>query len=296
MAEPTRPVASGTDEAGTTGLVAGRMTRRRVLQAGGLTVALGAFAAACGKSEEGAPGRVGYAPAATALPTEIVDDPVYLRTANSIEVMLVQVYEEIRETGVLDATATTLLDRLIEDHAAASATVAGLTEDAGGEPYECANAWYLDRVIDPFLANILGDEALDIPPSNEPARDMMTLINGLESMTGAMYQQQVELLNDADLRAAVMVLGAEAARHAGAVAILVMGAPEGYADPSLFGEEVALDPAALTPLYAVPTQFGSLAAIPVAVGVPSSAGTRYTANLETPSDNSFIYTGMTCDV
>ena len=276
-------------------MLAGRVSRRRALQTGGLTVALGAIVAACGETEEGAPGRVGYAPAATALPTEVVDDTVYLRTASSIEQTLIEVYGQMEATGLLDGDTTRLLDRLIEDHTAASETVAGLTEDAGGEPYECANQWYLDRVIAPFMDNILGDPDADIEPSDEPQRDMLALVNGLESMTGAMYQQYCQLLVDPALRADVAPLGSLAVRHAAAVAITVTGAPEAYAEPALLGVEVTPEPGTLTPLYAIPSQFGSLAPIPVSVGLPSSAGTRFTANLETPADNSFIYTGMRCE-
>ncbi len=45
------------------------------------------------------------------------------------------------------------------------------------------------------------------------------LVNGLESMASAMYQQIVETLTEPELRAEVMVLGAQDARHAAAVAI-----------------------------------------------------------------------------
>ena len=57
----------------------------RLLQTGGLTVTLGALVAACGESAEGEPGRVGYAPPATPLPTVELNNVVFLRTATSIE-------------------------------------------------------------------------------------------------------------------------------------------------------------------------------------------------------------------
>ena len=77
------------------------LDRRRFLQTSGLTVALGALVAACGgdSAEEGAPGRVGYAPAATPLPTVETNDVVYLRTATSIEQTLVETYERIVGAG-----------------------------------------------------------------------------------------------------------------------------------------------------------------------------------------------------
>ena len=81
-----------------------RLDRRRLLQSGGLTVALGALVAACGgddSAEEGAPGRVGYAPPATPLPTVETNDIVYLRTATSIEQTLVETYQRIAGAGAL---------------------------------------------------------------------------------------------------------------------------------------------------------------------------------------------------
>ena len=273
------------------------LDRRRFLQTSGLTVALGALVAACGgdSAEEGAPGRVGYAPAATPLPTVETNDVVYLRTATSIEQTLVETYQRIVELGVLDETATTVLERIIEDHRAAVTATAELTTQAGGEAYECANSWYVERVVTPILTVIEGDEDEDIPPSDDQARDSLTTIDGLESMVGAMYQQMVELLVSQDLRAEGMRFGAAAARHGAAVAILATGAPDGYVSPILTGGEVTPDETGLVPLYAISTQFGSLTAIPITIGAASDAGVRTTFSLETPAANSFVYEGETCE-
>ena len=70
------------------------------------------------------------------------------------------------------------------------------------------------------------------------------------------------------------MLGAQDARHAATVAIVATGAPEGYANPALLGEDLVIEEGALTPIWAIPTQFGSLAAIPITVGAPNEAGTR----------------------
>ena len=228
------------------------------------------------------------------MPTVELNDAVYLRTATSIEYTLIDVYGTIIESGALDSADQAMVDRLIDDHRAAAETTSELTREAGGEPYECANAWYMERTIDPIIEAIEGDEELDIPPSDEPARDWLVLVNGLESMASAMYEQFVETLTEPELRAEVMVLGAQDARHAAAVAIVATGAPEGYANPELLGEDLVIEEGALTPIWAIPTQFGSLAAIPITVGAPNEAGTRFSTNLETPADNSYIYDGMTC--
>ena len=120
------------------------------------------------------------------------------------------------------------------------------------------------------------------------------LVNGLESMASAMYEQFVETLTEPELRAEVMVLGAQDGRRAAAVAIVATGAPEGYVNPELLGEELVIEEGALTPIWAIPTASGSLAPILITVGAPNEAGTRFSTNLETPADNSFIYDGLTC--
>jgi hypothetical protein len=114
-------------------------------------------------------------------------------------------------------------------------------------------------------------------------------------MAGSMYQGMVETLNSSELRAEVMVLGAQDARHAAVAAIRSTGAPEAYYSPILVGGEVLPGDDGLVPLYAIPTQFGSLAAIPLTIGAASEAGTRFTMSIETPAENSFVYDGETCD-
>ena len=271
--------------------------RRQLLQTGGLSVALGALVAACGDDSvaEEAPGRVGYAPPATPLPTVETNDIVYLRTVTSIEVTLVDTFGQIAELGALDGADLAMLERLIEDHREAATATAELTVEAGGEPYECANSWYVNRVVTPMLELIEGDESADIPPSDDPTRDSLVVIHGMESMTGSMYQQMVELVSVPELRAEMMVFGAAAARHAAAVAIAATGAPEGYVNPELVGGEVVPDESGLVPLYAIPTTFGALTPIPVTIGAPNDAGIRTTINLETPAANSFVYEGETCE-
>jgi hypothetical protein len=271
-------------------------TRRRVLRTGGLTVSLGALLAACGDDDsESAPGRVGYAPPATPLPTVEKTDGVWLRTATSIEYTVLDVYARTTELGDLDATAQALVDRFVEDHTEHIEVLTGLTTEAGAEPYECTNAWYIDRTVDPIFTQITGSESEGIAPSDDPARDLMAVANAFESLSGAMYQQMTSVLTVPELRSQVMTIGAQEARHAAAMAITATGAPEGYVSPALFGEDVAPDESGLFLAYAIPSQFGSLAAIQLVVGARNEAGTRETFIIDTPSDNSLIYDGMSCE-
>jgi hypothetical protein len=264
-----------------------RLSRRRLFQVGGLG-GLGVLLVACGGDDsESGPGRVGYAPPATPLPDVEKNDIVWLRTATSIEYTLLDVYQRVTEIGALDAGAQALVDRFVEDHTEHAATLAELTTDAGGEPYECANAWYVERSVTPIFE--------PIPDSDDPARDLLTVANSFESMAGAMYQQMMQVLTDPGLRRDVMTLGAHEARHSAAVAMTATGVPEGYVSPVLFGEDLVPDESGLFTAYAIPGRFGSLAAIELVIGARSEAGTRETFVLETPADNSLIYEGMVCE-
>ena len=272
-----------------------RIGRRQLLIGGGATISLGALLAACGGDEGGAPGRVGYAPPVTALPNEDVTDAVLLRTAQSMEHTILDVYARIAESGALEGRAADLLDRLVQDHDTTAADVGRLVGRAGGEPYPCANAWYLDRIIPGIYEAIEGDEAAGIAPSDDPARDWLTVMDAMESMISSTYQGFVERLSDQQLRAEVIALAALSARHAAAIAITATGAPEAYASPVVRGEEeVTPDESGLTPLYAIPNQFGMLSPYTLVVGAPSEAGTRFTLPVETPADNSYAYTSQSC--
>jgi hypothetical protein len=237
---------------------------------------------------------VGFAPTPTDLAKQNIDDGVRLRTATSIEYTIMDVYGTITKSGALQPDDQALVDRLVVNHQAAADTLAQLTTEFGAEPYECVNAWYMDRVVPPIFENINGDEAKGIPPSDDPARDMLATVQAWESMDGAMYQGMVETMASAELRSEIMKIGAMAGRHAAVAAIHATGAPAGYFNPTLIGGEEPEAKDGLLPLYAIPTEFGSLAPTPLVIGAPSSAGTRFTLPIDTPADNSYAYTDQTC--
>ena len=228
-------------------------------------------------------------------PPRTVDDRVYLRTAQSIEYTIVDVYGTITDSGALTGTDADLLARLIENHTAAAAEVGELVTEAGGEPYDCANSWYMERVVPQIFEHIDGNPDEDIPPSDDPARDMLAVMDAMESMAASMYQGLVEKLSVPELRAEVMLLGARSARQSAAVAIASTGAPERLRQPGRARRggrprRVRPDPAVRHPgpvRHAEP--------VPLVIGAASSAGTRFTMPIETPADNSYVYTGQTCD-
>ena len=132
-------------------------TRRDALKIGGITVSLGAFIAACGENVGGSddPGRVGNAPLVEALPEYAVNDAVLLRTASSLEYTAIATYEAaLGLEGAIPADVVPMVERLIEDHTATAETMVELTTAAGGEPWECPNEWFMERLVTPVLEAI----------------------------------------------------------------------------------------------------------------------------------------------
>lgn len=270
------------------------LSRRGLLRTGTVTVSLGALVAACG-SDSGAPGRVGNAPTVTPMPDADVDDAVLLRTATSLEYSAIDLYARLGEVATVDGAGAELMDRIVEDHTRHAEALAELTTAAGGEAYECANSWVADRVIEPLLERIAGDEAEALEPSDDPVRDALGLAYAFESMLGATYQQMVAQLTTPDLRSEAVAFGAEQVRHAAAIAILRDGAPEAYVSPTLSGGTIDLAATdGAIPLFAVPGRFASLAPVELSLGRPNEAGTRFTTSLQTPAENTFVYADQTC--
>ncbi len=134
--------------------------RRQALKIGGLSATLAALAAACGDNRGGddAPGRVGDAPAVTALESFEVDQAVLLRTASSLEYTAISVYETaLGLDGAIPDELVPVVNRLIEDHQAVADQMVELTEAAGGVGWTTSNPWLMDRLVAPTLEKILSD-------------------------------------------------------------------------------------------------------------------------------------------
>jgi hypothetical protein len=283
------------------------LSRRRLFAVGAGSLGLAAVLAACGSDEPPAPGGGGVAPDITDLPEAEVNDVVYLRTLTSLEHSIVEVYAALAAIDGLGEEATALLSRFSDDHVAAAGTLAELTADAGGEPYECANAWMMDRTLQPILDHIVGVPSVDtgvttsiedpweIPPTDDPDRDALLTINALETVAAATAQQYVERIADPALRAEVIGGGAAASRRAAVSALRSNPAPEGYVSPVLTsGEPAQPDEEGFTPLFAIDARYGQLAPVALMVGDVDQDGVRFTMNVETPAENAYIYDGMTC--
>ena len=119
-------------------------------RSGGLTVTLGALLAACGGDDEPRRARPGRLRPAGHAAADGRDERRRLPAHGDVD----RVHDARRvrrgstEIGALDAdrpgAASTASSRTTPS---TPRSLAELTVEAGGEPYECANAWYIDRVV-----------------------------------------------------------------------------------------------------------------------------------------------------
>jgi hypothetical protein len=262
--------------------------RRQLLRTSGLTLSLGAIIAACGEDRAGGtdPGRVGEAPSVSALPEGEVDDIVLLRTAQSLEYTAIDAYAAARALDVLSAAQDALVQRFVDDHTGHSVTLGGDITAAGGEEFACTNPWMQRRVIDPIFDAIDG--------SDDKRRDVLNFVQAFESLLGASYQSLVGSLTEPDLRMKMMQIGADENRHAATLAIAITGAPDGYVNPVLLGEAAPAEDPEFPIVWAIPSTFGTVSAIPLVVGAPNEEGQRFTIDLQTPAANTYVYADLSC--
>jgi hypothetical protein len=264
----------------TTGNLDARIGRRQALKIGGLSVSLAALVAACGDiAGDETPGRVGNAPAVTSPPDYEVNDAVLLRTASSLELTAVAVYETAQELGILDGGLAVLVERLIENHTATAARMGELTEAAGGTAWTTTNPWIMDRSIEPMLATIAD--------SDDVARDVINLAITLENMASATHQTLTSLLSTSEQRVAVANASTEEARNSATLVLEAFGTARRISPLLLGGEVVNVD--GVIPRYAIETKFGSVAQEEVLVGAKDENGNRTSYLLATPAANSLIY-------
>jgi Ferritin-like domain len=303
--------------------------RRDMLRIGSFAVATTAVISACGEHERGEIGRVGAVPTTLKLPDAKVTNVALLRTASSLEHSIVNVYSQIiGKSDLLDPKYDEMAKRFMDDHVDHAATFETLTTDAGGTAWTCGNPKFDDVTVNPVLTRITkGAEATAlasaIEPSDDPRRDVLNFIHGLESLCGATYQSFVVLFSDASHRAEGMTAAVSAGRHAALLALNINPdrpgglvnftdavnaepasppttiAPsttvQNIAAPSGGGAPVAdaVPQTEIPTVTAIPSQFGLLGAIQIVVGRGDENGTRLKLNLETPSLNSFVFEYMT---
>ena len=289
-------------------------SRRDLLLLGGTGAALAAVLAACGKTEAGELGRVGFGESTPELGAGTVDDGVLLRTSASIERSIAAAYQRVLDEGLLATAGPThpelgdqsgLVELFLAHHEGAATILDGLTTEAGGAPWACGNPRYDEVFIGAiFTRSVDGQPATDAAPSIDPsddiARDMINLVSTLEQLSTATCQAMVPQVSNPAHRVALMTIGARSSRQAAHVALVIN--PGGYLPSS--GEvatpdtTVASDEVPQTPIplpVAMPATYGTLSAVTYIGGRGDENGVRQKLNFETPSLNSLVYADATCD-
>lgn len=297
------------------------MSRRSLLRASGLTITMAALISACADDvSEKYPGRVGNAPPPVKLPDASVNDGVLFRTATSLHYSVIDSHNFSKKVGKLSAAQTAIVDDYIAANQTAITDLQKLSETAGSKAWTCANPRFDRVILGPIQDHIngrpkTGSEETDVPPSDDPTRDALALAHAMETMIAAMHQSLVPQLSLPTYRGSVMHESQAAARRAAALALAInadnvvnpglvkssnVSTPTTVAATTTTVQNIAQGgttttvaaPAAtgfeFQQYYAIPSQFGTLSAVQLAVGKPSG-GTQFTINIETPSLNSFVY-------
>ena len=239
----------------------------------------------------------------------------------------------VDNADLLDPELNDVVKRFIEDHQGHAAIFEKLTADAGGTPWTCGNPKIDDVIINPVLTRITqGAEATATAAAVEAQRRPASRRAQLRPWSRVARRCHVSSVRRVVLGAVAArgrdAIGAREARHAALLALtinpdrpggLVNFADAVNAEPAspptsttvpattTTLQNIANAPGAEVPsqstetvpqteiptVTAIPSQFGTLAAIQLVVGRGDENGTRLKINLETPSLNSFVYEYMT---
>ena len=181
----------------------GGLGRRKFLQIGGLTVATAAVFAACGSddSDDGVASGAGATDTTMGGAKGADGDIQILRTASSLEVLAVDVYQKAIDSGLVKTAAVADAAKLFQaQHKEHSELFQGATKKLGGEAFDKANPVVLQSLQGPIGA--LKDE-----------KGVLELALMLEQAAAATYQSTVGAFKDATLNQAAMSVGGVEARH-----------------------------------------------------------------------------------
>ena len=191
----------------------GGFNRRGFLKIGGMTVASAAIFAACGNDDTN-PAAGSTATTTTAMGAGGSEgDITILRTASSLEVLAVDVYQTAIDSGLVTTTAVADAAKLFQSqHREHGELFMGATKQLGGDPFETANPEVL-AALQPTIA-ALKDEA-----------GIVKLAYDLENVAAATYFSTVGAFSDTKLNQAAMSVGGVEARHVAVLASVLKMPP-----------------------------------------------------------------------
>lgn len=183
----------------------GGLNRRKFMQIGGLTVATAAVFAACGSDDSDDVDAAGEGDTATTGGEGggkgADGDIKILRTASSLEVLAVDVYQKAIDSGLVKTAAVADAAKLFQaQHKEHSELFQGATKKLGGEAFDKPNPVVLQSLQGPIGA--LKDEM-----------GVLELALMLEQAAAATYQSTVGAFKDVSLNQAAMSVGGVEARH-----------------------------------------------------------------------------------
>jgi hypothetical protein len=216
----------------------GLSTRRRFLKIGGATLLTASVLGACSDPEprptadDLEPPRLrSTTTTSTPEPTSPQErDLMFLRTGTSLELVVVDVYQQALDSGALRTPAVlSAIETFLHHHRDHAAALQHATSEHGGTPYTEPNAVVMRSVVVPVLPTLTDEQAI--------AR----FARSLESVAASTYTQAAgELSNPADRRTMMRLGGAEA-RHAAVFAHLVGTAPSETASEPFINTDVLGD-------------------------------------------------------
>jgi hypothetical protein len=198
---------------------------RRRLLAGGGALAGATLLAGCGASAR----RGGEADAAPGPGTQpgAGDIPV-LRTASSLEALVVDTYRRLLAGGLVTATEqVALLHDLSAHHRTHADTVDQATAAAGGRPVDRPNPVIAAQVVRPALARV------------KTQADGLALAYALESLLAQTYQRAVGTLRTSAHNVTAASIGGVEARHVTLLGIILADGPYPTVAPTGFQSDDA---------------------------------------------------------
>jgi hypothetical protein len=252
-----------------------RISRRSMLRTSGALVAGSAVIAACGGSTETGIARIGETPTIATLPEVKLDDVVLLRTAMSVEQLIIDMLNDKNVKGIATNKDQALIAGYVEAHTSNLSALAASIQKKNGKASNEPN----DK-----LKRAFGDTALELMGEGKKSTDVMPLTHALESLLAATYQYFVSLTADSALRAEMMSYGAQASRRAAVAAQQVSNGIKAF--------DFQYDKNGVQVVGSIPTfpsAFGALNAVQVALGPDVEDAPRAIVVMDTPSLNSMSY-------
>ena len=189
---------------------------RRAFLVGGSVLAGSAFLAACKqkKKQTAVTGTTLPKPSVTTTtaPGSAENNKILLRTAQSIEVLAVDVYQKAIDSGLVKTASLVDMMKLFQSqHREHGASLDTPIKAAGGTSVTTANEYLMKNVIDKALSELTDEKSV------------LALAREVESVAAQTYTKASYVLTTPPLRQASMAIGAVEARH-----ITVLNAALGF--------------------------------------------------------------------